>query len=57
MDAAHSIAKTIPIAMAAGLLQHNVNYLKKKKKKSLLGLGVDNIVGVSMIGATAGFTD
>ena len=52
------IAKAIPVVMSAGLLAHNIDYIKsKKKKKSLLGLGVDNIVGASMIQATAGFTE
>lgn len=56
MDATKSIAGTIPVVMSAGLLAHNINYLKKKKKKNLVGLGVDNIIGASMIQATAGFT-
>ena len=44
--------------MSAGLVKHNLEYLKsKKKKKSLLGLGVENIVGTSMIQSTAQFTE
>lgn len=53
VDAAKTITGLIPTAMAAGLVAHNINYLKKKKKKSLLGLGVNNIVGVSLVQATA----
>jgi len=57
-DAAHSIAGLIPVGMSAGLLASNIDYIKsKKKKKSLLGLGVGNIVGMSMIQATAEYTD
>ena len=52
-DATKSIIGLVPTAMAAGLVAHNINYLKKKKKKSLLGIGVDNIVGTSMIQAAA----
>ena len=48
-----TITGLVPTAMAVGLVQHNVNYLKSKKKKSLIGLGVDNIVGSTMISATA----
>lgn len=48
------IVKLIPTTMAVGLVGHNLDYIKKKKKKkSLLGLGVDNIVGTSLIQATA----
>lgn len=52
---AQDIAKVIPVAMSAGLVAHNINHLKKKKK-NLIGLGMDNIIGASMIQATAGFT-
>lgn len=45
-----AITGTIPTIMAAGLIKHN---LKKRKKKNLLGLGAENIVGVSLIQATA----
>lgn len=55
MDAAKSIAGTIPTVMSAGLVAHNINYLKKKKK-NFIGLGVDNIIGAAMIKETAGFT-
>ena len=41
--------------MAAGLVKHNIDAIRQKKKKqSLMRLGVDNIVGVSLIKATAG---
>lgn len=52
---AQDIAKVIPTVMSAGLISHNVNYLKKKKK-NLLKLGMDNIVGTAMIQETAQFT-
>jgi len=55
-DAAQGIAKIVPTVMAAGLLSHNIDYLKRKKKKNLMNLGVENIMGMSMIQATAGFT-
>jgi hypothetical protein len=45
-----TIIKTIPMVMAANLVSYN---LKKKKKRSILGLGMDNITGVSLIQATA----
>lgn len=57
MTTAEDIAKLIPTTMSAGLVAHNLNAIKKKKKKNLLGMGVDNIVGLSMIQETAGFTD
>jgi len=53
VDATKAIMRTVPTIMAAGLVQHNLNYLKKKKKKGLLGLGVDNIVGASLIHASS----
>ena len=57
-DAAHTIAGLVPTVMTAGLVAHNIDYIRrKKKKKSLLGLGVDNMVGTAMIGATAQFTN
>lgn len=58
MTTAKAIAKVIPVAMSAGLLQHNLNYLRKKKKKkrgSLLRLGITNIVGAAMIQESADF--
>ena len=57
VDAAQSIAKVVPTVMAAGLLSHNINYLKKKKKKNLMMLGIDNVVGLGMIQATSQFTN
>jgi sulfite exporter TauE/SafE len=44
------ITGTIPTIMAAGLIKNN---LKKRKKKNLISLGAKNIVGVSLIQATA----
>jgi hypothetical protein len=44
-DVSKVITGTIPTIMATGLVKHNL----KKKKKNLLGLGVDNIVGISRI--------
>ena len=50
-----NITGVIPTVMSAGLVKHNIDeILRKKKKKSLVGLGVDNIVGVNLIKATAG---
>ncbi len=46
---ANTLITTIPTIMAAGLVRSNL----RKKKKKLTGLAVDNIVGVSMIQATA----
>ena len=48
-----SIARTIPTVMSVSLLEKNIRYLKNKKKKNLLKLGVSNIAGVSLIQATA----
>jgi hypothetical protein len=48
-DVSKVITGTIPTIMETGLVKHNL----KKKKKNLLGLGVDNIVGISLIQATA----
>ena len=42
--------------MSVGLVQHNLNYLKSKKKKMITKLAVENIVGTSLIQSTAGFT-
>ena len=38
--------------MAASLVEHNVSSLKKKKKKPVK-LAVENVVGISLIGATS----
>ena len=44
----------IPGTMAIGLLGENIAYLKrKKKKKSIIGLGVTNLAGIGLINATA----
>ena len=49
------ITNLIPTIMSIGLAKHNLDYVtsKKKKKKSLIKLGIDNIVGSTMISATA----
>ncbi len=41
--------------MAAGLVAENVKSTKKKKKKTkdMVELGMKNIIGLSMIGATS----
>ena len=47
------ILKTIPTIQSAGLVSHNLSYLNKKKKSKglsgMVGLGVTNIVGTSLI--------
>lgn len=54
VDSGKSIVGLVPTIMSAGLVKHNIDYIKsKKKKKGLLGLGVDNLVGVGLIQATA----
>lgn len=56
MTATKAVMNVIPLAMAAGLAEHNLSYLRKKKKKrGLLGLGFDNIVGAAMIQETSDF--
>ena len=46
--------KMIPGLMSVGLVAKNVGWLSKPpKKKGLLGIGVENILGVSMIKATS----
>lgn len=56
MTAAGNIAKIIPTAMALVLTAENTKALKKKKMntKDMTSLGVKNIVGVSLLGVTAG---
>jgi len=48
-----SIASLIPTIQATSLVGHNLKVVKKKDKsvKDILGLGVTNIVGVSLIQA------
>ena len=52
---AKDISRIIPAIQAAGLVGHNLKTINKKKKttKDMIGLGVGNIVGVSLIRATA----
>lgn len=51
------ILKVIPTVQSAALVEHNLKFLKKKKKKSsdFVGSGVTNIVGSSMIAENAKF--
>ncbi|MCK9429539.1 MAG: hypothetical protein M0R17_06005 [Candidatus Omnitrophica bacterium] len=46
------ILKLVPMMQSTSLLSENYSSMKKKKK-NLLKQGVDNILGVSMIKATA----
>ena len=46
------VLKIIPTMQSTALLSENYSFYKKKKK-NFLKQGVDNIVGVSMIKATA----
>ena len=49
-----AVTNIITTSMALGLVSDNFDYLnKKKKKKSLVKLGVDNVVGTSLIQATS----
>jgi len=53
------VTKIIPTLQATALISHNVSKLSSKKKistKDILGLGVTNVVGTSLIQATAGIT-
>jgi len=55
--ATSDIAGLIPTIQATALIGHNVSKAKKKvSTKDILSLGVTNIVGTSMIQATAGIT-
>lgn len=53
-----NIANLIPTIQSATLVSHNVEKLNKKRisTKDILGLGVTNIVGASLIQQTAGIT-
>jgi hypothetical protein len=55
-EAYKDLIKLVPTMQAVSLLSDNLPK-KKKKKKSLLNQGVSNIVGLSMIKATAQMTD
>ena len=48
-----TIARLIPTIQAASLVGHNIKVATKKKTttKDILGLGMTNIVGVSLIQA------
>lgn len=52
------ILKVIPTVQSAALVNHNLaNFLRKRKKrKGMVGMAVDNIVGTALIKETAGFT-
>ena len=52
VDSTKAITNLVPTIMAAGLVRHNLSSLRKKKK-SLINLGVSNIVGLSLIKSTA----
>ena len=49
------IANLIPTIQAAGLVGHNLKAVSKKKTttKDMIGLGVGNIVGTSLIKVNA----
>lgn len=49
------IAKLIPTIQAASLISENLKEVKKKKQstKSMIGLGMKNIVGISLIKVNA----
>ena len=49
----NNITGLIPTAMSLALVDENLHQLKKKKKKKITDLAVNNIVGVSLIKATA----
>jgi len=59
MTAAGNVAGLIPTMMGVGLVSDNLKTVSSKKKlktKDMVNMGVKNIVGVSLIGATAGLT-
>jgi hypothetical protein len=51
----NEILRLIPTIQSINLVEHNLNYLKKKKKKKIVNLGIDNIVGSFFIKETADF--
>ena len=54
MSAVKNIASIIPISMSVGLIGENLKQLNKKKttSKDMVKLGVTNVVGLSLIGAS-----
>jgi hypothetical protein len=53
---ANEILKIIPTVMAMNLLEDNLDYpRKKKKKKSVARQGMDNMIGVMMIDEVSSF--
>lgn len=53
MTAVKDILNASLAVQSASILQNNLDYLKKKKKKKLMQLGMENIVGVGLIPPTA----
>ena len=53
VDTTKTVIGLVPTVMAGGLVKHNFDFIKKKKKKSFTKLAVTNIVGTSLISATA----
>lgn len=50
----NEILGLVPTMQSVALLSHNLPRKKKKgKKKGIIGQGVENIVGISLIGVTA----
>ena len=59
MTATGSVAGLIPTMMGVALVSDNLKTVSSKKPmktKDIVKMGVKNIVGVSLIGATAGLT-
>lgn len=53
-DASKALIGVVPTIMAAGLVKHNLDWMaSKKKKRSILNQGMNTLVGVSLIQATA----
>ena len=57
MAAYNDILRTVPTIQAAGMVGHNVKFLKKKKKKvkDIVELGAFNITGSALIDAEGEF--
>lgn len=55
--AVNDLLKVVPTIQAASLLDYNVRFAKKKKKKArdFLEVGVTNVVGTRIIKATDDF--
>lgn len=49
------ILKLSTTLQAANLAAYNYNYVKKKKKKNLVDLGVTNVIGAGLIDAQGNF--